>query len=611
MTKIIKLSVLASILCTSIVSANQDLGQITVTSATKSEQSIKDITSNVEVITSYELEEKNINSVSEALNLVSGVGFTSNGGMGATTSINLRGMNSNRTLVLIDGVRFQDPSNTSGANIAHLMVSDIKKIEVIKGAQSGIWGAEASAGVINIITKSAKKGTHGSILAEAGSFNTKKLAGTISHKEKNYDIKLSAQKIKSDGFTTKAPRGEDIEKYEDDSYENTTLNLKSNYKINDDAKLNLNIVSIDALKEYDDTSADDITMKSDIDNKLYNLNYIQNYNNHNIKLKIEKSDFKREEVGTVGTNWGAAVKDFNGQHKNIELIDNIKYNKKDFVVLGAGKKSDEVDFVKTDNSTDKKDTTNKYIYATNSNKIDNIILTQSVRYDKFNNFENKTTGKVGIKYIIDKKRYISSNIGTAYNVPSLMDMMNPWGVPRLDLKPEQIKSYDVSYKHNDIKITYFNQNIKDMIVWGTQYTNEDATIKGIELEYKKEIIQDTLFALNYTRLDAKDKDGKDLQRRAKENLKVSVDYYGIDKLHLGLRSEYIGERKDTRYNQDWTTTEVQTGKYTVSNFVANYDIKKDLKVYTKIDNITDKYYQTVDGYATSPRAYYAGVKYSF
>ncbi|MGM0624112.1 MAG: TonB-dependent receptor, partial [Campylobacterota bacterium] len=154
---------------------------ITITTASKSKQSIKDVTSDVAVISAMELEEKNIKTLSEALNLVSGISVTSNGGLGSTTSVNLRGNDNKRVLVLIDGMRYQDPSNSSGSIIAHLTLQDIEQIEVIKGAQSGIWGAEASAGVINIITKKAQKGTNANAHLEYGSFDTKRYGINITH----------------------------------------------------------------------------------------------------------------------------------------------------------------------------------------------------------------------------------------------------------------------------------------------------------------------------------------------------------------------------------------------------------------------------------------------
>jgi vitamin B12 transporter len=162
--KKINFSLIASAIITSSVYANLNEAKITISSATKSEQSIQDVTSNVEVITGAELQSKNITTLTQALNLVSGIDYTSNGGIGKVTTINLRGMGNPRVLVLIDGQSMQDPSSTSGAMMEHIMINDIDRIEVIKGAQSGIWGANAAAGVINVITKNYKDGLHGQLM---------------------------------------------------------------------------------------------------------------------------------------------------------------------------------------------------------------------------------------------------------------------------------------------------------------------------------------------------------------------------------------------------------------------------------------------------------------
>ncbi len=121
-----------------------------VVSASKTEQSLRNITANVDILSSDELEEQHVTTVAEALEALGGITLTQSGGVGTLQSLFMRGMDTNRILVLIDGVRYQDPSNTSGASFAHLLVSNIEQIEVIKGAQSGVWGADASAGVINI-----------------------------------------------------------------------------------------------------------------------------------------------------------------------------------------------------------------------------------------------------------------------------------------------------------------------------------------------------------------------------------------------------------------------------------------------------------------------------
>ena len=154
MQKKLSISLVASVLLatTNLFSA-QNLETIEVISATKSTQSIKDVTSNVEVITKDEIEEKHFTTVTEALNTLPGISITSNGGLGTSSSVFLRGFTSSRILVLIDGIRYNDVTSSSGAPFEHLMIGDIEQIELIKGAQSGVWGADASAGVINIITK--------------------------------------------------------------------------------------------------------------------------------------------------------------------------------------------------------------------------------------------------------------------------------------------------------------------------------------------------------------------------------------------------------------------------------------------------------------------------
>lgn len=231
--KKISTSLVASFFLATNLFSTDTLETITVTSATKTEQSIKDVTSNIDVITTEEIEEKHYTTVVDALNTIPGISFTSNGGIGQPTSVYLRGMDSNKTLVLIDGIRYNDPTGLSGANFAHLMITDIERIEVIKGAQSSIWGADASAGVINIITKKAKEGTFTNISTEYGSYNFKKVNAGVSHKNKKFDVKLNVLRVDTDGFTSISPKGSDIDDFEDDEYKNTSIDLKAGYNFNE------------------------------------------------------------------------------------------------------------------------------------------------------------------------------------------------------------------------------------------------------------------------------------------------------------------------------------------------------------------------------------------
>lgn len=606
MTNKTKLSLVASFLITTNTfgQTTEDLGTITVSSATKSEQSIQDVTSTVEVITKQELEAKHITTVSGALNLISGINYTRNGGLGTSTSIMLRGFDSKRTLVMIDGIRYNDATSASGAPFEHLMITDIEKIEVIKGAQSGIWGADASAGVINIITKKAKVGTHGSVLAEYGSYNTKKIGGDISHATKDFNIKASYQKIDTDGFSAKATKGTDLSSYEDDGYENDTANLKFGYNFNDTNKIDISQTIINAEGEYDANSANDSLATTKTDDTFSNVRFENISKFSTNEVYVNKSTFDREYNSYSTYSNAMTQSEFDGTVNEYGVNSNIPYGEgKDFVIVGVDYKNFE-----HENSIDKK-FNNKGAFVTNSNYIDNIVLTESLRTDKYSAFEDKTTGKVGIKYNFEKDIYLSSNIGTAYNIPTLYQLYSYYG--NTALTPENTTSTELTFAYKSTKVTYFYNSVEDMIDYNfstSAYDNIDgkSKLKGLELDYKNDILKDTLFSLNYTLLSAKNEDGETLRRRADKTLKFGIDYFGIAKFHFNLNGEYIGDRYDSDDKQG-----EQTGRYTVMNLVANYSISSTVQTYVKIDNITDKEYQVVDGYATSERAGYAGVKVSF
>src|SRR5574344_2311726 len=214
--KKINVSLVASFLIATNLYSQQtsSLDEITISSATKSEEKLKNVTANVDVITAEDIESRKFKTVAEALNSLVGVSISSNGGIGQTSSVYLRGMDSKRTLVLIDGIRYNDITTPNGAaNFEHLMINDIERIEVIKGAQSSIWGADASAGVINIITKNAKDGTFGNASFEYGRYNSKTAKANISHKNENFDAKLGVTRVDTNGFSAMSPKSSEAKKY--------------------------------------------------------------------------------------------------------------------------------------------------------------------------------------------------------------------------------------------------------------------------------------------------------------------------------------------------------------------------------------------------------------
>ncbi len=602
--KKIALSILASSI---LVAQDIKLEEITVTSASRVEQSVDEVTANVNVITAKEIEEKHYTTVTQALNSIAGVSFTSTGGLGQSTSVYLRGVSSKRTLVMIDGIRYNDVTGINGAPYGNLMIGDIQQIEVIKGAQSGVWGADASAGVINIITKGAQKGMHASLNAEYGSFATKKLGMSASYKTDDYYMKASGQKINTDGFTSQAPKGKNIDNYEDDQYENKTGKIKLGFNINDKNKVDISHTIIHSKTDYDgyDAFYQPDPDSSDYTNTHNSFSQI-NFNNKNsfteVDIYAKLSKFDRD--------YPSLNMEFDGSIREYGIKTDTPYNDEDFFVLGVDYKN----FEHENGLNEEYD--NKAVFITNSNQFNTglgkTIFSQSLRFDAYDKFDDETTGKIGVKHFFSQVSGLSTsaNFGTSYNVPTLSNLYNPYyGNENLD--PESTSTYDFGIGYKDLKVTYFNTVIDDMIDYSFNtyhYYNTDGTtkIQGIEIEYNTYITEDLALNSSYTWLDADNSENETLARRPKDTYKLALDYYGIEDLHLGVFGEYVGERYDSDDEQG-----VQTGKYTVVNLVADYQVTKELSVYTKVDNLFDKTYQVVDGYASAPLSAYVGMNAKF
>ncbi|MCT7560758.1 TonB-dependent receptor plug domain-containing protein [Aliarcobacter butzleri] len=618
--KKISTSLVASFFLATNLYSTDTLETITVTSATKTEQSIKDVTSNIDVITAEDIEARKFKTVVEALNSLPGVSISSNGGMGTLTQVYLRGMNSNKTLVLIDGIRYNNPTDGS-VDFAHLMINDIERIEVIKGAQSSVWGADASAGAINIITKSSQKGTHGSASVEYGKYNTKTSKATISHKNENFDTKLSALRVDTDGFSAISPKSSDADNFEDDGYRNTTVDLKLGYNFDDNNRVSTSYQTIDAKTNFDDMlyastfpwGIDSIASanskaQTKTRNTLAGINYENKNNFATTDVYTNYSRFKNESEAPSFTSKNKTdIREYGIKSSIPYLADSST------ITIGAEYK----------NFEDKEDLNKKYnskaTYLTNTNKFfnDKTIITEALRYDKYSDFDNKATGKIGIKqYIIDELN-VSSNYGTGYNTPTFIQLYKTaWG-GNPNLEPEKTKGYDIGIEYKGFSVTYFDTKVNNLIqsvqiapwTYQNQNINGDSKFKGTEIAYKKSVIEDVFVNLNYTNLSAKNANGEKLLNRPTNKFGFGVDYYGLKDFHFNINGEYIG----TRYSPNFIdfNERTKTGNYTIWNAVVDYDINKTFSTYVKLDNMFNKDYQIVDGYATSQRAAFVGLKASF
>lgn len=582
-----------------------------VYSASKSLVSTTNVTDNVSIITSEELSQKGISTVTEALNTISGISTTSQGGKGTLSSVFVQGMANKYTLLLVDGIRYNDPSNSSGADFSNLLVGDIERIEVIKGAQSGVWGADAAAGVVNIITKSASKGTHGSAGVEIGSYGHKSFNTSLSHKTDKFDAILSVQRVVEDGFSAQAPWRKDIDNYEDDSYRNTTINLKTGYWINDSNRIEAGYHDINALSSYDGFSFDmstftyvsdpNMIQRSDFRQRSGYLNYKYFVANHTIEATLSKSTFERKELEASNSY---DVKNYEAEVPSIEMKDTWKYYDNATLVFGGTYEKRNLDIEYVAQSKEELNENSKALYMNNTNKFSNVILIEALRYDKYSDFDDKMTGKVGVKYLFSNDFNIYTNYGTAYKIPNIWELMYSNG----DLKPENIQSFNVGLQYAGLTINLFRNEIEDMISWDSATWNNkniDGTsvLKGIEISYEQQLFNALLAGANYTYVDAKDEDGDRLVNRPRYQTTVYATYLPIKQIAWNINGTHIGSREDSSSNE--------TGNYFVANTKLTYHVNKNVDVYVKVNNLFDRYYQTVYGYASPERSYYAGIQAKF
>jgi len=582
-----------------------NLGSITVTTPSNIPQELNSSTSTIDVITSEDIKANEFISVSDALKSLGAIDTQSTGGIGTQSTVTINGLSGKNVLILIDGISYHDPSTLNNTSpLEHLLLSNIERIEVLKGSQSAVWGANASGGVVNIITKKPSKGTHGSLHLRAGSFGTQELGLNLSHKNENFYLGITHNNLRSDSFSSIVPYGDDSQDYENDSYRNHTTTLKAGVNINAHNRIEGIYKWIDASLESDPFGNPDGKYDVKTKDRFYRVSYNNQNDWGDLNLYMQKSTFSRHYLDEA---WGTPK--YNGKTKEIGAKFNRSYGEKSLLVLGILNKE-----YQHENDLNEQ-YKNSSFYITNSNQWGNTIITQSLRRDNYDRFEDKSTFKLGIKHTLNDI-VLSANYATAYNVPTLYQLYAPasaWGkVGNANLSPENLKSFDMGMSYKGATLRYFHNAIEDRIDFADGYINSNgkSKIKGLEIGYKTMFFDSLLLSLNYTRIDAKDANGEDILRVAKDSVKVGVDYYLSD-LHIGLNYRYIGSKKDMKFNPDFTSEVVENGKYSVVDAIINYKLSPKSKIYLKANNILDKNYQEFYGYGSSPRAVYVGMRVEF
>jgi vitamin B12 transporter len=556
-----------------------------------SEQSAEQITADITLITAQEIAQKGYSTVIEALQGVPGLSLTQNGGPSATASIFLRGMDSGRTLVLMDGIRINDPTRTSGGiALENITMANVERIEIIKGPQSGIWGADATAGVINIISQKPTQGFKANLAIETGSFETQKISSHLSYATEKSGVAVSASYLESAGFSAQAPYGTDPRQLEADGYDNTHLAIKGFYHLSQQTKVAVDFDRVDAYSEIDG-----FTSYNTYEQDLTRLTLEQKIASNPLMAFIQQTDILRKDPES---SWTPR---FEGHISEAGL--DYAFIKNAQSQLNAGLQTGKTEY-------DDFSYNSQSAFIKGSKQLDKTVVNAALRWDDFETYGDKTTFKLGIKHRFNEDWSIGSNLGTAFNTPTLYQRFGVYGNPTLT--HETTQGLDAWIKWQGLKISLYQYDIQDMIDFSAstfQYLNVKGTSHstGGEIGYEHDFGPASL-SLNYayTHQESPESNIDFLVRRAKETISVNTYWQAAERIAFNLNGLWTGQREKGHFD-----AAKGSENYWVWNGIMHYEISAQTRAYLKLNNLTNTYYQVIDGYATAPANYALGLNHQF
>lgn len=591
--------------------------------ATPLEQTASSIT----VITSKQIDESQATQVIDILKTVPGLNLVQSGGMGTVVSTFIRGGNSQHALVMIDGVKMNDPgASSSSFDFAHLSIDNIERIEVLRGPQSVLYGSDAMSGIIRIFTKQGYGKANLSLNSEVGSYDTYNEELNINGSMDKLNYALSLNRTDSKGYSI---INKDQSGYDKDGYTNTSFSGNLGYTINNSLNLVLSGKIIDAEADIDKagyTYVDDPNYITKSKVKYLSLggfhSPVDSKFSHSLKFSI--SNHISESIDDYDEINQGEKSNFttDGNRYKLNWQGVYKFTKDYSIIAGVENEWEEFS---SDNYYEtmfytSADTVSKVDAHTTSNYILNRITlfenwhnSIGFRYDNHQEFGGNLTYRITSTYIIkDLDLKLKGTYGTAFKAPSLFNLYHPlYG--NKNLEPEESDGYDIGFEKRfsdkiNIDITYFNNQYKELIGYDPityeTINIDEVSTDGVEAILSLNLIPSNSITFSYNYTEAVDKaDGSLLLRRPKHKGSLNISQEINNRLDLEALFLITGERKD----RDFETYQIVTlEKYNLLNLSASYQLNETIKLKSKIINLFDESYEEVVHYNTPGRSVYFG-----
>jgi vitamin B12 transporter len=586
----------------------EDLKAIEIT-ATRTSIEDENPASALTVITQEEIQKKKHMQVQDLLREQPGVGVVRVGPLGGVSTVFMRGAGSQSTLVLIDGVQVK--SNTTGLyDFSNLQTDNIERIEILRGPQSSLWGADAVGGVINIVTKRGQGKPSHFLSFEAGSFATLKTTLGSSGALGKFDYSASASYTDSEGFSAFNER---LGATEDDGYRNTTLSSRLGYNFLKDGRVEFIGRYTKARSEFDSLTLPSFILSDSPDHILRSENFY-------LALPIEKSftpwwdaklntNFSYDELDTTDPTFGDS--EVLSQTYTIDFQNNLSLGKNASAILGF-----EHQVTDGENRTSNFSLENRsqgYYLQGNLDWEGRVFLTAGIRQDVNSQFEDPFTYKVEGAYLIkDWGTKLRGGIATGFRVPSVNEVLFPF-FGNSNIQPEKSKNWEVGFAQKlfDDRVTlgsnFFYTDFEDLIIFDfvtfIAQNIGSATSKGIETYLNYQIHKNLELITNYTWNQATDDtDGSILPRRPRHTFSATLHHTWKDQLDslvtVNHRSEMV------------SGTGI-VGARTIVRAALGYQLNKNWKLTARVENLFDEDYEESFQFGGQPISGFVGFVYNF
>jgi vitamin B12 transporter len=569
----------------------------------------------------------------DLLRLVPGVSVATAGPPGTQTQVRIRGAEANHTLLLIDGIRFNDPASGNEPRFELLSNEGIRRIEVVRGPQSALYGAEAIGGVVALYTDPDEVGTRGSALLEAGSHDFYRGSGRIAFGTSDRSLGLYGGFQRSAGIDSVGRGGER------DGYENATIGGAGRVQASDTIGFRFAGRYVNAISEFD--GSDPRTFKR--------ANTLDESRNRIGALRIA-ADVAPAGSGLNVTLGGTLLDSANRNRRGSVRRNQTEGRRRSLDALASLDLATGIVGHRFSLAADYEDegfraTDQSFGGGTNQERSreraaivgewraslgDRLTTDVAVRHDAFEGFANATT--VRASALLDIAGPVSALLSYSEGIarPTFFDLFGFFPgrfVGNPDLKPERSRGFEAGLRYRTdalaLGVTAYRQRLRDEIVGtfnSTTFLSSAANAtgtsrwQGVEVEGEWRPIDTLGVTATYSFVDAEDQQVREgllvrEVRRPRQSASLGVDgRWG--RIRAGAALAYVGDRQDLDFDA-FPARRVTLGDYVLAEARLAYRISDSLEAFGRIANAFDADYQDVVGYATLGRTAYAGIRLAF